>query len=118
MAKRKTLNKILASFMLVLFIFYYANNNLFLHEHVINGVTIVHSHFHNDRHHSHKSGDHTTNDVDLIVHLSNFQSLSPTFFNPDCTLLVFETNIITKKIEKEKNLGYVGFISLRAPPAI
>lgn len=118
MAKKGIYNKIIASLMLVLFIFYYANNNLFLHSHVINGIIVVHSHFHNDKHHSHKSGDHTTNDVNLIEHLSNFQSLSPSLLCSEFKPNIFRSNLLFPKATAEFNFGYAGFISLRAPPVL
>ncbi|MFA6200713.1 MAG: hypothetical protein WC679_09945 [Bacteroidales bacterium] len=116
MAKKEIFRKILASCMLILFVAFYANNNLFEHVHIINGTFVVHSHFHTDKHHSTKSGNHTTKEVTLIAHVSNLQILSPNFFYSDFKPFICETDIFFQKPTGKTNFGYVGFISLRAPP--
>jgi hypothetical protein len=44
----------------------------FQHSHIINGVTIVHSHFHSNAHT--QTGSHSVNELTMISTLSDFQS--------------------------------------------
>jgi hypothetical protein len=59
-------------FLLVIFTTYYVDITFFQHSHIMNGVTIVHSHFHGKAHT--QSGAHSVNELTLISTLSDFQS--------------------------------------------
>ena len=52
---------------------YYASTAFFLHEHIIEGATITHSHLHTDSHHDTKSGGHTKHSITLIAQISHFE---------------------------------------------
>ena len=62
-------------FLLLIFTTYYVNITFFHHSHIINGVTIVHSHFHNKAHT--QTGTHSSSELTLISILSAFSSLLP-----------------------------------------
>ena len=51
---------------MALFAIYYVNATMFWHCHIINGVTIVHSHIHTSPHHSIPNGGHTALSLTLI----------------------------------------------------
>lgn len=60
--------RLLKVFFLVLFVGYMGNLSFFMHSHVINGVTIVHSHpFAQDSDH-----EHSTSELQLIHQLNTF----------------------------------------------
>lgn len=72
----------LALMLLSIFVFHYASINFFSHTHIINGVTIVHSHIYrstpdkdNNASKSNPGHTHTANELTLIAELSNFQIL-------------------------------------------
>ncbi|MCQ2312986.1 MAG: hypothetical protein MJZ84_06015 [Paludibacteraceae bacterium] len=63
----------LAAGLLLLFAVYYVDVNCFVHAHVVNGVTIIHSHIHRNSHHASNDGGHTAWQVNLIASIhSNF----------------------------------------------
>ncbi len=57
--------------MLLLFVAYYGDAALFYHTHIINGVTIVHSHMHNSHHHDSSDGSHSDSQITLISTLNS-----------------------------------------------
>lgn len=62
-----------AVILLLLFAAYYVDVNCFVHAHVVNGVTIIHSHIHRSSHHASNDGGHTTWQINLIANVhSNF----------------------------------------------
>ncbi len=66
--------------LLSIFVFHYASINFFSHTHIINGVTIVHSHIYNSSAESKSSKSenrhsHTANELTLIAELSNLPVL-------------------------------------------
>ena len=100
-------------FLPVLFISYMAGITLFTHSHVVNGVTIVHSHpFKKGSEHS-----HTTVEFQLIHLLSHVlvtdSGLIPTFFVAALSLLCIL--FVRPQIEQFYR-SCPGVISLRAPP--
>ena len=106
----------IAALFLLLFVAYYSNVTLFEHTHIINGVTIVHSHFHADSHHNSRSGGHTANNVTLISQLNNFQTTGSgiqlfSFGISDYTLLIV-SHADDFAIVQQNGFNY----SLRAPP--
>lgn len=57
-----------AASLLMLFVTYYVNATMFWHSHIINGVTIVHSHIHGASHTSSSSdGGHPASEITLIA---------------------------------------------------
>lgn len=112
--KRLYLN-IMKCFLPVLFILYMAGITLFTHSHVINGVTIVHSHpFKKGTEHS-----HTTVEFQLI-HLLNHvlvtdSGITPLFVATFFSLLCI---LITHPREVSYAFSRPGVISLRAPPVV
>lgn len=58
-----------ATVMLLLFAAYYVQVNFFVHSHIVNGVTVVHSHVHRSAHHDTANGGHTIAELTLIAQL-------------------------------------------------
>ena len=87
--------------------------SLFVHSHVVNGVTIVHSHpFNKDVEHT-----HSTAEFQLIHHLSHVVITTGILFS---FLLLF-TPILLSVFQIDPDASrpiswYTGCISLRAPP--
>ena len=61
----------LAATLLLLFVAYYIDVNCFVHSHVVNGVTIVHSHAHRNSHHASNDGGHSTWQINLIATINS-----------------------------------------------
>ena len=105
--------------LLSLFIFYYVSITFFTHSHVINGVTIVHSHYYqteNSGKSSLPNHNHNESQISLISALSLFQSLQICFGSFILILLVgqkklFKNNYFLYFFEKLRNN-----LHLRAPP--
>ena len=101
-------------FLPVLFISYMAGITLFTHSHVVNGVTIVHSHpFKKDSPHS-----HTTVEFQLIHLLNHVVTTGAGIF---FLSLQFIACLLYTLSWRPDRAGYcssvVGVVSLRAPPA-
>ena len=107
-----------ASLMLLLFTAYYANVTLFCHTHIVNGVTLVHSHFHNQHHHDTDDGGHTVVELTLIAHLTN--QLLTTGESPETDLPLYESLIQTLGVEQATPSISIHLAcpSLRAPPSL
>lgn len=112
---RRLLQYIMRYFLSVLFVTYMASIAFFAHVHVVNGVTIVHSH-------PFKKGSphqHTTVELLLIHFLSNLTTdgeCGTTFlllFSP-VLLCVFSGFLQYKRYYSP----YHGVVSLRAPPVV
>lgn len=103
--------------MLLLFVGYYANVSLFCHTHIVNGVTLVHSHFHNQHHHDTDEGGHTATELTLIANMA--AQFLTTGEMPQTELTVFDTLILTLGCEQDSEVvsTHLLTISLRAPPA-
>ena len=111
--KRLVLN-ITRYFLLILFISYLASITFFTHVHVVNGVTIVHSHpFKKDSPHS-----HTTVEFQLIHLLNHVVTTGAGIF---FLSLQFIACLLYTLSWRPDRAGYcssvVGVVSLRAPPA-
>ena len=76
-----------------IFALYYANICFFYHGHIVNGVTIVHSHFH-DKAHPLNNAAHSESQLTLISALSLFQSCAPALFFAALTLFLALTAIL------------------------
>jgi len=112
------IKKIAASFFVVLFVSYYGSAVLFSHTHIINGVTIVHSHIHTDSHHNTKSGGHTAQSITLIAQISHFD-----YIDFSCKFVLDAPQHILNKIKFIETSHWVVSIhlqnlSLRAPPIV
>ncbi|MCL1969430.1 MAG: hypothetical protein FWF65_08345 [Bacteroidetes bacterium] len=111
------IRKVTALFLLMLFVGYYGGVTLFFHTHIINGVMIVHSHFHAESHHNTKSGGHTEQSITLIAQISHFDYIDLAYNNiPNCSEFQLHKNTIFETTHWVASI-YFDNISLRAPPA-
>lgn len=104
--------------MLLLFVAYYVDVNFFVHTHVIDGVTVVHSHIHADSHHATADGHHTTAQINLIASLSSqlltIGILLGAVLCADYKLL----RSIGAELRAAATSAHLRRSSLRAPPAL
>lgn len=100
-------------FLPVLFISYMAGITPFTHSHVVNGVTIVHSHpFKKDSPHS-----HTTVEFQLIHLLNHVVTTGAGIFFSLFSLLLVCSILSWRPDRAGYCSSVVGVVSLRAPPA-
>jgi hypothetical protein len=99
---------------MVIFALYYANICFFYHSHIINGVTIVHSHFHGEAHT--QTGTHNSSELTLIAALSVFQSLQTNLCFAGLGIFFLLQAIIRPFFKGSVIPKAVACISLRAPP--
>ncbi len=106
--------QIVGGILLLIFMAYYVNISFFTHSHIINGVTIVHSHFH-DKAHA-QSGKHTDSEVTLISMLSALETCAvATFFAGLAVFFPFATvTPVLRGVQFTTNR--IVCVSLRAPP--
>lgn len=116
MKNRELRHKYMGVLLLALYIGYYFSVTSFTHSHIINGVTIVHSHFHTQNHI--QKGTHSENEITLISELSAFQSreavpgftgLGLFFFLQAVLRPLFRDRLISETVIR---------ISSRAPPSL
>ena len=107
--------KILSFLFVVLFVSDYANDNFFFHTHIIDGVTIVHSHIHTDLHHDSKSGGHISNSV-FMMHYVDYLSFYCDYFSAP-TQLQIQQNKFVETTHWVVSI-YFQNLSLRAPPIV
>lgn len=69
------IRNVIAASLMMLFVTYYVNATMFWHSHIINGVTIVHSHIHGAEHTTLPDGGHSSKEVTLISLCSALQYL-------------------------------------------
>jgi len=108
--------QIIARILILVFALYYANICFFYHSHIINGTTIVHSHFHNKTHT--QSGSHGESEITLISALSVFQSLQAVLCIIGLGLFFLLLTTILPLSEKKTAGHLITCIPLRAPPAL
>lgn len=111
-------NRLLSQLLLAIFVAYFCNITLFTHSHVIDGVTIVHSHFRGSGHTDSDSAQHTQYQLRTLSQLSHVDCDS----QPN-NALVLKPNwhifdVINAKTAAGFVAGLVNTSSLRAPPAI
>ena len=106
--------QIISCFLIVIFTLYYANICFFYHNHVINGTTIVHSHFHTKAHT--KTGTHTDGELTLISVLSAFQASQVVLLFFGLGVFLFLQTIILSFLKDSAESQPAACISLRAPP--
>ncbi len=101
---------------MLLFAAYYANITLFTHYHVVDGVTIVHSHIHGEDHTSEQgSASDMANHLTLIQMLSNYLAElqnTPIYI---VFLLIIEWSY-SKIIDCDIPISRYRYAQLRAPP--
>ncbi len=111
----QTARKILKTGLPLLFVAYIGCISLFTHSHVVNGVTIVHSHpFNKDSEHQ-----HTSSEFELLHGLSHIAIDDHVVF----TIVLVATLYLQYKIYCKELTGTCakcvrGILSLRAPPVI
>ncbi|MDF9830007.1 hypothetical protein [Parabacteroides sp. PF5-6] len=106
--------QIVGSILLLIFTAYYVNINFFQHSHIINGVTIVHSHIHNNTHT--QTGTHNSSELTLISLLSSFDSSQAFIWLVGMGIFLL-LKAIRPVIIAEKAVSASPFsYSLRAPP--
>lgn len=74
MQKKRT-HITLRIFLLALFLSYYGNITFFPHYHIVDGIRIVHSHFHKTTTNHQPQHSHSGNEIKLIAHLNYFFTL-------------------------------------------
>jgi hypothetical protein len=109
--KRK---QIAALILIVVFAFYYVNICSFYHSHIINGVTIVHSHLHNKAHT--QTGTHSDSELTLISALSVFHSFQVALCVVGLGIFLLLQIFIQPFFEEKIVSNSVACISLRGPP--
>lgn len=110
------IRNVIAASLMMLFVTYYVNATMFWHSHIINGVTIVHSHIHGAEHTTLPGGGHSSREVTLISLCSALQYLDDcqafVYTGPVLVLLaVFLAVPVCSVIRPAVSLNY-----LRAPP--
>lgn len=110
---KELLRNIMRFFLPVLFLTYLVAVTSFTHTHMVNGVTIVHSHPY-DKHAKHH---HTAVEFQLIRLLSIFESDGAGGFNFLSVFIpIFFFALLVAGYYYNINAPYHGIISLRAPP--
>jgi hypothetical protein len=115
MRGRRKFTQSLTIVLLLIFMSYYVNISFFYHYHIINGVTIVHSHIYAGQHPV--TGTHTTNELTLISELSTLFVSEAVFFSTALLILCLLAVFIKQKRSENAETSDFNYISLRAPPA-
>lgn len=110
--------KIMRYFLLILFLGYYGSITLFTHTHIINGVTIIHSHpFNSGTEKNPIKHQHTANGFILIQFLSHFlATILFLSFSIEIYKAVLRKYTLQKNKESFSNLSFFCSNGLRAPP--
>ena len=109
-----SIKQVISCVLVVIFALYYANISFFYNSHVVNGVTIVHSHFHGKNHE--QSDTHSENELKLISVLSFFQSLQATVCFVALEVFFLLQEVITPRIRIILFRKLLQCITLRARP--
>lgn len=115
---RPLIRSVFAGFFMLLFAVFYVNATMFWHCHIINGVTIVHSHIHTASHHNTSNGAHSESSLTLIDAINTLECLEDvggqlfdfTAYRTLCAVLLLPTLVVTAVVS-------LRLFSLRAPPA-
>ena len=110
--------KSLSVLLLILFLGYYSSITFFTHSHIINGVTIVHSHpFNSDKGGESSNSPHSNKELQIIQLLSDFFT---TAVSLSFTVILFRSLLYKIPIKSTEDgfIGSCGYCtySLRAPP--
>jgi len=113
------MKKFFAASVLSLFLAYLAGTSCFLHTHIVNGVTIVHSHFYNSP--SEDTGErnshqHSTSELTLIATLSHIESDPPSTLIAPPDILPDQMTIPVPGGTDYSFAGCFLSYSLRGPP--
>jgi len=108
--------QVIAAFLLVIFALFYTDITMFQHTHVINGITIVHSHFHTSSHEKTPTGGHTATEITFIAINSLFQTYEDVLTHFDTTLFLVFCRFILMDVEAKNTKENFCFSFLRAPP--
>jgi ABC-type multidrug transport system fused ATPase/permease subunit len=114
MAQKIDKKRLIAYILVTIFALYYANICFFYHSHIINGITIVHSHIHSNAHA--QTGTHSSSELALISILSTFHSLQAGLCFAGVGVFLFLQAIIRSFIEDGTVQQIAVRISARAPP--
>lgn len=116
--RRENVNKFIHIFLLALFLSYYGSITFFSHYHVVNGVTIVHSHFFCGHTDSNGAADHShsAKELTLIAHLSNFITLVSVALAVLVPHLVHKVHYYISNQTREPDKQTFTLSLLRAPP--
>ena len=112
------LNKKIRFFLLLLFLGYYGSITLFTHCHILNGVTIIHSHpFSSYTGNNPINHQHSANGYILIQLLSQFLTTVSFFaFSIEALKPVLRKTVLQKNDENFYNPAFLCSNGLRAPP--
>ncbi|MDR2968900.1 MAG: hypothetical protein LBV32_04765 [Tannerellaceae bacterium] len=112
----KKSRQIISCILIVIFTLFYANICFFYHSHIINGVTIVHSHIHSKAHA--QTGTHSVTELTLISTLSSFQTLQAGLCFAGLGIFLLFQAIIRPLFRDRTIPKSVACVSLRAPPCV
>ena len=116
--RRENLNKLIHLSLLVLFLSYYGSITFFSHYHVVNGVTIVHSHFfcgHTDSD-GQAGHTHSPKELTLIAYLTNFVTLISAALIVQIYFSITRRRYHIQNQKEEPNKQTFTLSQLRAPP--
>ena len=104
-----------AASLLLIFAIHFVNINFFYHSHKVNGIKIIHSHFHENTHST--EGVHSATELRIISEFSKLQTLAMAFVIFALAFLilfgVINYRFISHKVLEEQ----FSTKSPRAPPA-
>lgn len=113
----KTIKKISAWLLILLFVAYTSNNALFIHIHIVDDVIYVHSHPYDKGEADHH--DHSMKQLTLLDFHHNTAYYPDLLATVDLTPYLLESNVVYNNIYIQKDSSH-GFDNhpLRAPPAL
>ena len=114
--KKYRMKQVITASLLVLFVLFYADITMFEHTHIINGITIVHSHFHTKAHEKTPTGGHTETEITFIAITSLFQTFEDILTHFDTTLFLIFCGVVLVSVETKTTKSVPHFSFLRAPP--
>ena len=109
----RSLKTYIASFLLTLFCCYLCGISMFSHTHIVNGTSIVHSHFGGNGEHQHSESQYAVIDI-----LSNFQSETVVNYAAVNTPFFHTSEIFTEYNAPSKPCLVHPVLSLRGPPQL
>ncbi len=114
--KREGIIRVVAGLLLAIFSVYYANSTLFSHTHTIDGATITHSHIFGADHADGSDEGHTSQEADLIKHLTLHYALTGEGIYVDDTYVAFQYKIYVAQTLKLFEAEPHRHSAPRAPP--
>ena len=110
------MKKLLLLFFVALFVGDYINDHFFFHSHIVDGVTIVHSHMHSGMHHNSQNDELAKQNNVLFTHCDIFTLTNYCCFSAP-TQIQIQKNEIVQTAQRIASI-YLINISLRAPPVV